>query len=313
MMRLALDNKSGARFALFTLRRFEVDITDHNLTRLFRARDIQLQFGQKTLIMGIVNVTPDSFSDGGKAFNLNDAVECAMALEAEGADIIDIGGESTRPGSDAVTMVEELRRVMPVIEALQGRLRVPISIDTCKAMVARRALEAGVQIINDISAGSFDEEMPATAAEFEAGVVAMHIQGTPRTMQKNPKYHNLIDDVRRFLIEAVARFEHAGVSRDSILVDPGIGFGKNLQHNLELIRRCGEFQDIAAGVLVGPSRKSFLGMLTNNPVENRLESTIAAVVCAVIYGADVVRVHDVAAVRDALKVADAVKDIYSCD
>jgi len=199
------------------------------------------------------------------------------------------------------------------IEALQGRLRVPISIDTCKAMVARRALESGVHIINDISAGSFDEEMAATAAEFDAGVVAMHIQGTPRTMQKNPRYHNLIDDVRQFFIEAVSRFKQAGVSRDCILVDPGIGFGKNLQHNLELIRRCGEFQDIAAGVLVGPSRKSFLGMLTNNPVESRRESTVASVVCAVIYGADVVRVHDVAAVRDALKVADAVKDIYSCD
>ncbi len=261
--------------------------------------------------MGIVNVTPDSFSDGGKAYNLNDAVDLAMKLEAEGADIIDIGGESTRPGSASVSMVEELRRVLPVIEALQGRLRIPISIDTCKAMVARRALEAGVHIINDISAGSFDEEMPATVTEFKTGVILMHMQGTPRTMQKNPSYDNLIEDVRRFLIEAVYRFENAGLSQDYILVDPGIGFGKNLQHNLELIRRCGEFQNIASGVLVGTSRKSFLGMLTNNTVENRLESTIASVVCAAIFGADVVRVHDVRAVKDALKVADAVKDIYS--
>jgi dihydropteroate synthase len=270
-----------------------------------------MTLGQKTLIMGIVNVTPDSFSDGGEAYSLNDAVNRAFQLELDGADILDIGGESTRPGSASVSLVEELRRVIPVIEALQGRLKIPISVDTCKSLVARRALEAGAKIINDISSGMFDSEMPSIAREFNAGVVLMHMQGTPRTMQKNPQYDDLMTEVRQFLSDAIKRFTDAGVDRENILVDPGIGFGKTLQHNLELIRRSGEFQDLAAGVLIGPSRKSFLGLLTDNPVDQRVESTVSSAVCAAIYGADIVRVHDVEAVNEALKVADAIKEICS--
>ncbi len=279
------------------------------MTREFRAQTLSLPLGQRALVMGIINVTPDSFSDGGKAFDLNSAVALALQLEEDGADIIDIGGESTRPGSLPVPLAEELRRVLPVIQALQGRLRVPISIDTSKAEAARRAVEAGAVIINDIAAGGFDTDMAKTAAQTGAGVVLMHMKGKPRTMQVNPVYDDLLGEVRAFLQAAVERFIAVGVRRESILVDPGIGFGKTLEHNLELLRRCGEFRNLAAGVLVGPSRKSFLGLLTDSPVTDRLPETISAAACAAIYGADVLRVHDVREVRKALTVADAVRRV----
>lgn len=280
------------------------------MTRVFQAGSLSIPLGQRTLVMGIVNVTPDSFSDGGQSFEFQNAVAKALQLEADGADILDIGGESTRPGSLPVSETEESRRVIPVIQALQGRLRIPISIDTTKSEVARKAVEAGAVIINDVSAGLFDEDMPRIAAQTGAGVVLMHMKGKPRTMQVGPYYDDLMSEVREYLQEAIDRFVTAGARKDSILVDPGIGFGKTLQHNLELIRRCGEFRDLAAGVLVGPSRKSFLGLLTDSPVSDRLPETIAAAVCAAHSGADVLRIHDALEVRRALKVADALLSIF---
>jgi len=274
--------------------------------RIFKAQDIKIILGQKTLVMGIVNVTPDSFSDGGETYSLENAVNCARQMEADGADIIDIGGESTRPGSESVSLDEELRRIIPVIEALQDEVNLPISIDTYKAEVAYRAMEAGANIINDISAGTFDPQIPALAAEFGAGVILMHIKGTPRDMQRDPKYDNLMLEISTYLDNAVERFVSAGVSRDSILVDPGIGFGKLLEHNLELMRRAGELRKLAAGVLLGPSRKSFLGLLTGAPVKDRVSETISAAVTGALCGADVIRVHDVKPVVRALKVADAI-------
>ncbi len=272
--------------------------------RILTARDQKLTLGRRTLIMGVINVTPDSFSDGGEAFGLNAAVKRGLKFADEGADILDVGGESTRPGSEPVSLDEELARVMPVIEALAGKTDTPISIDTYKSEVAREALNAGARLVNDISGGNFDPEMPGVVAETGAAAVLMHIKGTPRDMQRDPSYDDLIGEIKSYLMDAVNRFKKAGVRAERILVDPGIGFGKRLEHNLELIRRLYEFQGIAAGVLFGPSRKSFIGMLTDRPVQDRLAGTIASVTVGVQCGADIVRVHDVRPVADALKVID---------
>ncbi len=278
--------------------------------RIFKARDIQLPLDEHTLIMGILNVTPDSFSDGSEAFGLQNAVDRGLALESAGAHILDIGGESTRPGSDPVSLDEELERVIPVIEALSKKTKVPISIDTYKSEVAMLALKAGAHIVNDISAGKFSEDMPEVIAEFDAGVVLMHIKGTPRDMQKNPAYRDVMEEVSFFLMNAVINFRSRGVDKSSILVDPGIGFGKKLQHNLELMRRVDELKKLANGVLIGPSRKSFIGEITGSSVEDRLAETISAAVSCAIYGADIVRVHDVSPVDRALKVAEAIKSSF---
>jgi len=275
--------------------------------RIFKARDLELTLGSRTLLMGIVNVTPDSFSDGGEAFGQQAAVDRALEMVKDGADIIDIGGESTRPGSLPVLVDEEMRRVIPVIKAISEKSKICISVDTCKSEVAREALTAGAHIVNDISAGNSDPLMAQVTAEFGAGVVLMHIKGEPRNMQQNPMYDDVVQEVKAYLRTAVKRFETAGVSRESILVDPGIGFGKQLEHNLELIKNVGDLRELATGVLIGTSRKSFIGMLTGSDVKNRLAGTIASVVCSVMYGADVVRVHDVKAVADALKIVDGLR------
>lgn len=277
--------------------------------RTFKARDYVLSLGRKTLVMGIVNVTPDSFSDGGTSFTTESAVAKAQQLVEDGADILDIGGESTRPGSEPLPLVAELARVIPVIEQLASRVSIPISIDTYKSAVARRALEVGASIINDISAGTFDDEMPSVAAEFNAGVILMHIQGTPRNMQRDPHYEDVITEISTFLASARSSFNRAGLQDDHILVDPGIGFGKNLDHNLDVIRNLDRFQNIGAGVLYGPSRKSFIGLLTGRSVEERLSGTIGAVIAGAFFGADIVRVHNVREVVDALKVTDALRNI----
>ncbi|MDP8241128.1 MAG: dihydropteroate synthase [Candidatus Hatepunaea meridiana] len=273
-------------------------------------RDHKLTLGTHTLVMGVVNVTPDSFSDSGEAFKLDAAVERGINLTAAGADILDIGGESTRPGSDPVPLEEELSRVIPVIAALSRKVDIPISVDTYKSEVARRAIDAGASMVNDISAGNFDPEMAGIVAETGVGAVLMHIKGTPRDMQQNPVYNDLLDEVISYLTRAVEKFETGGVSRDRILVDPGIGFGKLLVHNLELIRRIGELHNIACGVLLGTSRKSFIGLLTEKPVQDRLSGTIASIVAGAMFGADMVRVHDVEQVVDALKVVDSIS-IYA--
>lgn len=275
--------------------------------RFLKARGLNIPLGEHTLIMGILNITPDSFSDGGKAYGFENAVKRGLELVSEGAHILDIGGESTRPGSHPVSLDEELERVIPVIEALSKKTTIPISIDTYKSEVARQALKAGAHIVNDISAGVFSADMPEVVAEYRAGVVLMHIKGTPRDMQKNPLYENVIEEIIIFLKDAVNRFQKYGVDKSSILVDPGIGFGKRLQHNLELMRHVGELRMIANGVLIGPSRKFFIGEITGSKLEDRLPETIAAAVACTIYGADIIRVHDVLPVVKALKIVDAIR------
>jgi dihydropteroate synthase len=257
-----------------------------------------------SLVMGIVNVTPDSFSDGGLFLDADAAIAHGRELLAEGADVVDIGGESTRPGAEPVEPDEEIRRVVPVIEALAAD-GARISIDTTKSDVARRALEAGATIVNDVSAFRFDPELAAVTAEAGATCVLMHMLGEPRTMQLDPRYAEVVSDVKAFLEE---RLEHAvgeGVPEGKIWLDPGIGFGKTVEHNLELIARLDEIVAIGRPVVFGASRKSFLGKLTGRQVDERLAGTIASNIIAHERGARVFRVHDVAATVDALKVATA--------
>jgi dihydropteroate synthase len=269
-----------------------------------------LPYGQRTLVMGVLNITPDSFSDGGKFYSPESAAEHALSMIAAGADIIDIGGESTRPGSAFVSEAEELARVIPVIEMLATETSIPISVDTTKSTVARAALEAGAEIINDISALRFDPAIADEVAQAKAGLVLMHSRGTPKTMQQLPPVSDILGEVTSGLRESVAVAQQHGVERDSIAIDPGIGFGKTAEQNVELIARLdqliAEFADFP--VMIGTSRKSFIGkLLDKTPADQRLYGTIASVVASVMKGAHIVRVHDVKAAVDAVRVADAVK------
>lgn len=258
--------------------------------------------------MGVINVTPDSFSDGGRYLEPARAVDHALHMVAEGADILDIGGESTRPGSEPVSVEEELRRTLPVIEQLAHTVPVPISIDTCKAEVARRALEAGASIINDISGFRFDPDMPAVAAQYKAGVCLMHIRGIPRDMQINPSYEAMIPEIMDYLRESIALAHTAGVADSHILLDPGIGFGKTFEQNLMILNRLDEFTELGYPLLVGVSRKAFLGKVIGNaPATQRLEATAAAVAIAVYNGAGIVRVHDVREISRIVRVVDAIR------
>lgn len=276
-----------------------------------------LTLGPRTLVMGIVNITPDSFSDGGLFFSRDHAVAQAMRLAEEGADILDIGGESTRPFSDAVSEGEELDRVLPVIEALAGQVSAPISIDTTKAAVARQAVAAGATIINDVSALRMDPDMATTAARCRVPLVVMHMRGTPQTMQVAPVYTDLIADVTAFLADAVARAVAAGVERASIIVDPGIGFGKTTTHNLQILRDLSRFHDLGCPLLIGPSRKMFIRQLLNSHPDRDLSplsdavarGTQAAVGAAALQGAHIVRVHDVARTRSTLSIIDAIRSV----
>jgi dihydropteroate synthase len=259
----------------------------------------------RTLVMGVVNVTPDSFSDGGRFLRGDDAVAQGLRLSKEGADYLDIGGESSRPGAEEVGEQEEIDRVAPVIERLAAEVDIPISIDTYKPSVARECLRLGARMINDIS-GLGDAEMVRVAAEAGASVVVMHMRGRPKTMQRDIHYDDLVGEVRAFLHERAARARDAGI--ENVIVDPGIGFGKTAAHNFEILRRLEDFKSLGLPVLVGPSRKSFLGALPSGlPPEERLEGTLAAVAVAVVNGAAIVRVHDVAAARRAVEVADAIR------
>ena len=271
-----------------------------------RAGAHELALGGRTLIMGIVNVTPDSFSDGGAFLDPAAAVEHGLRLAAEGADILDVGGESTRPGAAPVPLEEELRRVVPVVRGLAACCAVPVSVDTTKAAVARAALAEGAAIVNDVSALRFDPALGPVVAAAGAALVLMHMRGEPRTMQQGPRYDDLLGEVRAELAAALARAAAAGVDPARTIVDPGIGFGKSLEHNLELLERLGELEALGRPVLVGPSRKSFIGGITGAPPAERVEGTIAACCLAAARGAHAVRVHDVAAVRRALTVADAI-------
>ncbi|MBN1282518.1 MAG: dihydropteroate synthase [Proteobacteria bacterium] len=248
-------------------------------------------------IMGIVNATPDSFSDGGRFLEPSRAIARALELESEGADIVDIGGESSRPGSEPVSVDEELRRVIPVIEGVRRRSSVPISIDTTKARVAARALDAGAEMINDISAARFDPRMLGLAADRGVPIALMHMKGTPRTMQEAPRYGDLMAEIGSFLADAMARAEGAGVARDRLIVDPGIGFGKTVEHNLTIIAHLDELSALKAPILIGTSRKAFIGKVLDLEVDERLEGTLATLAIAVDKGASILRVHDVSPAR----------------
>lgn len=266
----------------------------------WRFRQTAWELTGNARLMGIVNVTPDSFSDGGNYLQTERAIEHALALAGQGADVLDIGGESTRPDSEPVSLKEEMNRVIPVIESLRGQTDVPISIDTTKAEVARQALAAGADIVNDISGLTFDAEMMSVCANSDCGIIAMHIRGTPRTMQDNPTYIDVVSDVRSFLAERVESITGCGIDRERIMLDPGIGFGKTAEHNLELMRNLRELRSLGRPLLVGHSRKRFLGKILGRPVDERTAGTIGVSAALSLLGADLIRVHDVAAVRDAL-------------
>ena len=261
--------------------------------------------GPKPTLMGVLNVTPDSFSDGGLYLDAGRAVEHGRELAAEGAEILDVGGESTRPGAEEVPAEDERGRTEPVVAALSGDGGT-VSIDTSKLTVAEAALDAGAAIVNDVTALRADPEIASLCADRGAGVVLMHMQGTPRTMQEDPRYDDVVDDVKAFLAERIGFATAAGVAEERIWIDPGIGFGKTLDHNMELLRRLGELRELGRPIVVGTSRKSFIAKVDGSPVGERIGGTIASSLLAWRAGADVLRVHDVAAMADALKVADAV-------
>ena len=266
--------------------------------------------------MGVVNVTPDSFSDGGKFFDTDVAIAQGEKLAADGADILDIGGESTRPFSDPVPVEEEIRRVVPVIEQLARRVSIPISIDTTKAVVARPALDAGASIINDVAALRFDPGLADLAVEYETPLILMHMLGEPKSMQVSPDYDNLIDDIRAFLEDAVNRAVGLGVPRSKIIVDPGIGFGKTVTHNLLLLKHVQTLASLDLPVLIGPSRKAFIRKILKQAHEEDIRpdlplvetGTQAAVSAAVLNGAHIIRVHDVANTIPTVKILDALTD-----
>ncbi|MGI9952431.1 dihydropteroate synthase [Moorellaceae bacterium AZ2] len=256
--------------------------------------------------MGILNVTPDSFSDGGLYFDPERAVARAREMVAAGADIIDIGGESTRPGADPLPLEEELRRVVPVVDRLAKELTVPLSVDTYKAEVARAALEHGATIINDISGLRADPEMARVVARFGCPVVIMHIKGTPKNMQENPTYEDVIGEIKEYLRQGIEMATEAGLPREKVIVDPGIGFGKNLEHNLKILQQLEEFKDLGQPILVGTSRKSFIGKILNLTAKERIWGTAATVALSIAHGADIVRVHDVLEMKQVVQVTDAI-------
>jgi dihydropteroate synthase len=273
---------------------------------ILQFRKGRLDLSSRTHIMGILNVTPDSFSDGGKFFKFEDAVARGMKMVEEGADIIDVGGESTRPESDPVSTQEELSRVIPVISSLVKNKDIPISIDTYKAEVARQALDAGAQMINDISALRFDPQMRNLVRESGVPVVLMHIKGTPKNMQKDPSYQNVIAEISQYLKESIQMARDAGIETGKIIIDPGIGFGKRLQDNLNILKNLKEFSILGCPILIGCSRKSFIGRILGLPTEERLEGSLAALAASVINGANMVRVHDVKESKRVVGILDAV-------
>ena len=262
--------------------------------------------GEETGIMGIINVTPDSFSDGGKYANVEATVMRAKQMVADGADIIDIGGESSRPGAEPITANEECRRVIPVVQALAEQSQIPISVDTYKAKVAHEALSAGACVINDITALHGDPNMCQIVADAQAGVILMHMQGVPATMQKAPTYQNVVTEVHAWLTEVASQAVDRGIDSSRIMIDPGIGFGKTFDHNLAILRHLMQFRGIGYPMLVGVSRKKFIGRILDLPVHQREEGTAATVAWSIINGANVVRVHDVAKMKQVAQVIDTI-------
>ncbi|MCL6471300.1 MAG: dihydropteroate synthase [Firmicutes bacterium] len=273
---------------------------------VLRAGRFTIDLSAKTHIMGVLNVTPDSFSDAGRFFERDIAIAHARQMVSDGADIIDIGGESTRPGAEPVSLEEELNRTIPVIEALAGKIDIPISIDTYKPEVAKMALDAGASIINDIS-GLRNEGMIKVAVEHNVPVIIMHMKGTPRDMQLNPSYEDVVAEICDWLDRQAEKAVESGLDRNKILIDPGIGFGKTMEHNLQIINRLAEFKSLGYPIVLGTSRKAFIGKILDLGPEERVEGTIASVVYGITQGANIVRVHDVINVARACKVADAIK------
>ena len=272
------------------------------------------EIGKRTIIVGILNVTPDSFSDGGEFFSLEDAVKHAIQMEKEGADIIDVGGESTRPGSKAISLYEEMNRVIPVLKELVKKIKIPISVDTYKSEIAKKTLDLGVNMINDISALRGDKNLASVVADFNVPICLMHMKGEPRNMQVKPVYNDVVKEIRDFLKE---RSEYAisnGIKKEKIIVDPGIGFGKRtgkgIEDNCEILRRLSELKDLGFPIMVGASRKTFIGNICGGdkplPVTDRLEGSLASACIAVVNGADIVRVHDVKKTRRCIDIVDCI-------
>lgn len=270
-------------------------------------RGRRFKWGERTYLMGILNVTPDSFSDGGEFNTLEAALKQGQFLVEAGADILDVGGQSTRPGATEVPLEEELARVIPVVRSLSETLSVPISIDTTRAEVARAAVEAGASLVNDISAATFDPQMLSVVAELGVPLILMHIRGTPQTMQQLTDYKDLIAEILQFLHSRIEAAQAAGIPREHLIVDPGIGFAKTFSQNLEILRRLAEFHTLNCPLLVGPSRKSFIGHILNQPnPKARVWGTAAACCAAIAAGADLLRVHDVQQMQEVCRVADAI-------
>ena len=289
--------------------KYKNELTENRKEMIIQFKKKKLDLSTRTHIMGALNVTPDSFSDGGKFFKLEDAVKQGMKMAEEGADIIDVGGESTRPGSDPVTVEEELSRVIPVISSLSKKIDVLISIDTYKAEVAKRALDTGAQMINDISALRFDPEMKKIASEYKVPINLMHIKGTPKNMQKDPSYEDVILEITEYLKQSIEIAGDAGIDAEKIIIDPGIGFGKRLEDNLNILKNLKKFSILGCPILIGCSRKSFIGKILDVPVEQRLEGSLAALAVAVMNGANVVRVHDVKESKRIARMMDAILNV----
>lgn len=285
-------------------------VTLKNITKThfsIRCRKGTLTLGKRTLLMGVLNVTPDSFSDGGLFFDKEKAVAHGLRMVEEGADMIDIGGESTRPWSKPLGLEEELQRVIPVIESIAKEVAIPISIDTYKSQVAERAIEAGADIINDISGLHFNPNLSCVAAKHDTPIILMHIRGTPETMQQEIHYESLFSEILQYLKEGIERAESAGLDPQQIIIDPGIGFGKTLAHNLLIIKNLSEFRVLGKPILLGTSRKSFIGKILNTDANERLEGTLSSIAIAVINGAHIIRCHDVLQAKRAVAIADAIR------
>ncbi len=268
---------------------------------------LNFNWGDRTYLMGVLNVTPDSFSDGGEFNRPDAALHQAIALAAAGADIIDVGGQSTRPGAELISVSSELERVLSVLQVIRPKIDIPISVDTTSSIVAKAAVDAGADIVNDISGGTFDSAMFSTVAKLNVPIVLMHIRGNPQTMQQMTDYQDVIAEISDFLSQQITAATTAGIKREKIIIDPGIGFAKNLAQNLEIFRRLTELKKLECPILVGPSRKSFIGKILNQPdPKARVWGTAAACCAAIFNGADLLRVHDVEQIRDVSIVADAI-------
>ena len=272
----------------------------------FRARDKKLELGRRTHLMGVVNVTPDSFFDGGRFREAPQAIERCLELADNGADILDLGGESSRPGAEAVSGEEELERILPVLQEVRKLVSLPISIDTYKFQVAEEALKEGVDIVNDISAFRFDSELPEVIKKWDAGVILMHMRGTPQTMQNIPASRDIMEEVETDLQDAVAKALGSGISSQQIMIDPGIGFGKELEDNLKILNRLRDLDSLDLPILVGTSRKKFLGKILNLSAQDRLWGSAASVAASIMRGAHIVRVHDVKEMSQVAQITDAV-------